>query len=484
MNEQRQEHTIDLAELLGRFARSLRRLWWLCLALIVLCAAASGGYARLSYRPQYTASMTFLVNAGGTSQSGSAASTATAAQMAKTFPYILTSGLLDSAVCADTGLAALPAISASSEEGTNLCTLSVTGSDAQQCYDVLQSVIVHYPDVAELVVGPTELVMMDQTGVPTQPSNPFSWRHPLVRGALIGAVLSLLVLYLSGRARATVMNRDDLQQATSARYLGALPAVRVKKRSRTTPAALPEEMARSSAYCEAMRIVAMRIDKAMQHHAYRTLLVSSAAPGEGKTTFVCQLALALVRQGRHVLVIDCDLRNPSVHRVLGRPAQTGLAEYLAGTAKPGQIVTALGKDKPDVIFAGRRAGAQTEQLGSAAFHTLLHDLREHYDVVLLDTPPCAVMTDALETGAATDCALLVVRQDASSRVSVINSLAALDALGVPVLGYTLNACAGRSHGGYGYGYGYGYGGYGYGYGYGGYGYGYGSGENRERNGAD
>jgi len=233
-----------------------------------------------------------------------------------------------------------------------------------------------------------------------------------------------------------------------------------------------------------MRIVAMRVDKAMQHHAYRTLLVSSAAPGEGKTTFVCQLALALVRQGRHVLVIDCDLRNPSVHKTLGRPAQTGLAEYLAGTAKPGQIVTALGKDKPDVIFAGRRAGAQTEQLGSAAFHTLLHDLREHYDVVLLDTPPCAVMTDALETGAATDCALLVVRQDASSRVSVINSLAALDALGVPVLGYTLNACAGRSHGGYGYGFGYGYGGYGYGYGYGGYGYGYGSGENRERNGAD
>ena len=148
MNEQRQGHTIDLAELLGRFARSLRRLWWLCLALIVLCATASGGYARLSYRPQYTASMTFLVNAGGTSQSGSAASTATAAQMAKTFPYILTSGLLDSAVRADTGLADLPAISASSEEGTNLCTLSVTGSDAQQCYDVLQSVIVHYPDVA------------------------------------------------------------------------------------------------------------------------------------------------------------------------------------------------------------------------------------------------------------------------------------------------------------------------------------------------
>lgn len=101
MNEQRQEHTVEVADLLGLFARSLRRLWWLCLMLIVLCAAAFGGYARLSYRPQYTASMTFLVNVGGAAQSGSAASTATAAQMAKTFPYILTSGLLDSA-CART----------------------------------------------------------------------------------------------------------------------------------------------------------------------------------------------------------------------------------------------------------------------------------------------------------------------------------------------------------------------------------------------
>jgi len=78
MNEQRQEHTVEVADLLGLFARSLRRLWWLCLMLIVLCAAAFGGYARLSYRPQYTASMTFLVNVGGAAQSGSAASTATA----------------------------------------------------------------------------------------------------------------------------------------------------------------------------------------------------------------------------------------------------------------------------------------------------------------------------------------------------------------------------------------------------------------------
>lgn len=89
------------------------------------------------------------------------------------------------------------------------------------------------------------------------------------------------------------------------------------------------------------------------------------------------------------------------------------------------------------------------------------------------------MTDALETGEAADCALLVVRQDAASRVSVINSLAALDSFGVPVLGYVLNVCTGRSAGGYGYG------GYSYGYGYG-YGRdrGYGYGQQKEKTGSD
>lgn len=75
MNEHRQESTVWAADLLGLFARSLRRLWWLCLVLIVLCTALFGGYARLSYRAQYTASMTFLVNAGGTAQSGTSTAT-------------------------------------------------------------------------------------------------------------------------------------------------------------------------------------------------------------------------------------------------------------------------------------------------------------------------------------------------------------------------------------------------------------------------
>lgn len=76
-------------------------------------------------------------------------------------------------------------------------------------------------------------------------------------------------------------------------------------------------------------------------------------------------------------LVDCDLRNPSVQKLAGRPVQAGLTEYLAGAAKPGQIVTALGKDKPDVIFAGRHAGTADGALGSEAFpRAAEHDERD------------------------------------------------------------------------------------------------------------
>ena len=202
-------------------------------------------------------------------------------------------------------------------------------------------------------------------------------------------------------------------------------------------------------YVEAYKSLRTNLDFMAGSMDVHTLVITSTVPEESKSNVAVNLALTLAESGKKVALVDCDLRNPSVQKLAGRPVQAGLAEYLAGAAKPGQIVTALGKDKPDVIFAGRRAGTQTELLGSEAFRALMNTMRETYDFIVLDTPPCSLMTDAMEAGAAADCALLVVRQDFSSRASVVNSLAALDEYGVPVLGYALNACRRSGRSGYG-----------------------------------
>ena len=442
--EQNTASPLSLRRIFSAFLRGLRRLWWVTLLLVVLLGGALGFRAWRSYVPQYTASATFTVYVGNPLQASTPVyNSATAEQMAKTFPYILTSGVLSEVVQTDLGLTSLPAISASAVEGANLFVLSVTGSDPQLCYDVLQSVIENYPQVAEFVVGSTILTVVDESGVPTQPVNARNWIGAAKQGALIGLVIGLVLMLLYGLSKSTVMGKEDLQTVANAKYLGALPEISVKRRSKSVQPVVSLRETDSRAFREAFRLVTVRVEKSMKAHGYKTAIVCSAIPGEGKTTVAYNLALSLARHERRVLLIDCDLRNPSVYRMVRQKPCVGLSEYLCGGVSLEQILhPAQEPDAPDVIFSGRRVDSAAELLGSKAFAELLSQLRRSYDCILLDTPPCSMLSDATELAEQADCAVMVVKQNFASKASVLNSLTTLSEYGIPVVGYVLNAFSG------------------------------------------
>ena len=140
--------------------------------------------ARLQYQPVYTASATFTVNIQreqqGVADTGSASffNNSTAEQMAKTFPYILTSGVLKRKVAKDMDIAAVPGkIKATVAENTNLLTISVTDQDAGRAYATLKSVEKNYPAISEVIVGKANMEMLDETGIPAEPDNPKAFRR-------------------------------------------------------------------------------------------------------------------------------------------------------------------------------------------------------------------------------------------------------------------------------------------------------------------
>ena len=142
MNQERTSSKTEMTHLLQMFLRGLRRLWLAGLLLCLLLGAWFGLRAWRSYVPSYTASATFTVYSTGALQSTSQTyNTATAEQMAKTFPHILTSGVLSRIIREDLGVSSLPAITAEAVDETNFLDLKVTGRDPHLCYDVLQSVI-------------------------------------------------------------------------------------------------------------------------------------------------------------------------------------------------------------------------------------------------------------------------------------------------------------------------------------------------------
>ena len=194
----------------------------------------------------------------------------------------------------------------------------------------------------------------------------------------------------------------------------------------------------------------------------KVLLVSSATPGEGKTTIAINLAMALAARGKHVLLADCDLRNPSVAGGFGMKNGKGLTEYLKGEASYQEILRQSEQENLYLVLAGQPTANASELLAAPVCREFVEACRKVFDVVILDTPPAALLADASELAVLADGALMTVRQNYASRSQIMEGAQILSDSRLPIIGCVLNYAALHSpYGGY---YGYGYGSYGRPYG--------------------
>jgi capsular exopolysaccharide synthesis family protein len=188
----------------------------------------------------------------------------------------------------------------------------------------------------------------------------------------------------------------------------------------------------------------------------RSILVTSSVPSEGKTTTVVNLAVALADAGSRVLLVDADLRRPSVAPVMGLEGSAGLTSILIGQASLGDVVQPWRNGRLDVLASGPVPPNPSELLGSAAMASLLADLTATYDVVLLDSPPLLPVTDAAILSRRAGGTLVVVGTDRIHKAELHDALGALEAVDAHVLGLVLNKVAQREFSAYASSYAYSY----------------------------
>ena len=470
-DEREEERDLDLFVLLGDFLTIAKRRLFLGILLVLVFAAGFAGRSYMTYQPSYTASATFTVRVA-TPLYGSTSSynTKTAEQMAATFPSILTSGVLQERIRDHLGVSYIPAVSVTASESTSIIVMSVRDSDPQRAHDVLNAVITYYPEIAEYVVGPTTLILLDETGVPAEPDNPRSITGPAKKGAMMGAMIWAALVAVSALLKSTIHSEDELKQVLNAPCLGQIPTVKLPGRS-SCP--LVTRHSKQPAFAESVRLLRIRVQKAIGSKR-NVLLVSSAIPGEGKTTVSSNLAASLALHGKKVLLVDCDLRNPSVAKALDISSTQSLYDFVTEKASVREIIVPSGIENLSVISGGE--GCQdnaAELLSHEKTAALVKACRRLYDYVILDTPPCSLLADASEIAEVADCGLLVVRHDFASKSQIIDGAQRLTDAGLPLIGCVFNSVhqnlTDRYSYGYGYGYGYGSGGYGKYGSYGGYG---------------
>lgn len=169
----------------------------------------------------------------------------------------------------------------------------------------------------------------------------------------------------------------------------------------------------------------------------RTILVTSSVPDEGKTTTALNLALAFAEERqRSTLIVDLDLRRPSVGRYVTPPASLGLSELLNEPVGLDHVLLQMKSTRLSILPAGRPAGNPTELLRSDALAGTMEELRKRFDWIVIDTPPCVPFSDASVLQALADGTVLVVRAGRTAKGSVERALESLE--GGPILGVVLN----------------------------------------------
>lgn len=251
-------------------------------------------------------------------------------------------------------------------------------------------------------------------------------------GMLIGAGLALLRDRLDGRMRSI----EEIQTVIGLPILGVVPVMTGRKTA--IARAMAVHLDPRSPVAEAYRTIRTAVYFGSNGSAFKTLLLTSPEPGDGKTTSASNLAIAIAQTGRSVLLLDADFRKPTQHKNLDIKDAVGLSSVLAGREQLEQAIQRTGVEGLDILPCGPIPANPSEILNSREFGELVDSLANRYDHIIFDSPPVNAVTDARILGAVCDATILVLRADKSTRKAGEHARNALMSVGARVVGAVVN----------------------------------------------
>ncbi|MBN1788507.1 MAG: polysaccharide biosynthesis tyrosine autokinase [Sedimentisphaerales bacterium] len=284
----------------------------------------------------------------------------------------------------------------------------------------------------------------------------------LILGILFGIGFAVTREWMDWRLRGT----EEISALLAMPVLGTVPSMTGKKGKGKQAVAnngQKVQLEPKSSVAEAYRTIRTAVFFGVPKGQARTILVTSPAPSDGKTTMVSNLAISMAQAGQKTLIIDADFRKPMQHNVFGFTNETenGLSSVLTGQVSLEQAIRECPTDGLYLLTSGPDVPNPSELLNSEAFENLLKELTHHYDRIVVDSPPVTSVADSQILAAICDVTILVLRAEISTRKASEHAKEALVSVGAHVLGVVVNDVSPK-HSRYGYYSHYGYYGYGYG----------------------
>ena len=292
---------------------------------------------------------------------------------------------------------------------------------------------------------------MSEADVPVAPVRPKPVRSGVI-GFMLGGLLGVGVAFLREFLDDTIKEKDDLEKvAPSQPVLGLIPAVPAwKSKDEVQLVSLSQP---SSPVAEAYRTLRTSVQFLGMDRPVQVVQLTSPSASEGKTTTLANLAVAMARAGRRVVVVCCDLRRPRVHEFFGLSNSVGFTSVLLGEAGLSQALQKVPDvDRLFVLASGPLPPNPSELLSSRRAVEVLDALRADGNLLLLDSPPILPVTDALILSRQADATLLVALAGASTKKDAARAVEMLQQVEAPLAGVILNGVSAESSYGYSYGY--------------------------------
>lgn len=273
--------------------------------------------------------------------------------------------------------------------------------------------------------------IVDPAIVPTEPVKPrkvLNLTLAVVLGMVVGLTLAALAEYLDD----TLKTSEEIKQRIGLPVLGHVPLIREAKRPLIT------ELTGRSPFAESYHTLRHNLAFAALDQPFKTLLVTSPLPQEGKSVTAVNLAVAFALDGKKVILVDSDLRNPTLHRLLGRSKSPGLTDVLVDNVPLSEVIKPTDTQGLSVVPAGTSASNPAVLLGSQKASQVIKDLSEEADVVVFDSPPLLVSADPAVLAAGVDATVVVCAADTVREHSAVQAKEQLQMAKARILGIALN----------------------------------------------
>lgn len=283
----------------------------------------------------------------------------------------------------------------------------------------------------------TNIRIVDRAELPRKPIRP-NKRMNILLAALIGLSLGIGLAFFFEYLDTSIKTPEEIEKNLNLPYLGTVPAIKIPGVNKKKIDELIVRDHPHSTPAESFRLIRTGILLSTAERPPASLLVTSAAPFEGKTLNSVNLALTMAQAGSRTLLIDSDMRKPRIHEIFGAENDRGLIDLLISSESPENVLQPTPDENLFILPAGKTPPNPSELLSSEQMRKVLNRLSNTFDRIILDSPPLIAVTDGVILSSMTEGTVLVVQAGRTGKESVRRAVKLLQDVGARILGVILN----------------------------------------------